>query len=158
MWLFRRRWQDLDAEQQATLEALFEEVSDLGEVYYLREQLAEIFDSAPDRPTAAQQLQAWCAQAKASPFDWSPVLQCLADHEAGILAYFAERKTSAVVEGLNNKARVILKRCYGLKSVDTFWTRLIVELGDWVECGSRTVAELRELAQAVRATFCRLYT
>jgi transposase len=41
-----------------------------------------------------------------------------------ILNYFDARQTSATVEGLNNKARVILKRAYGLKGADSLWTRL----------------------------------
>ena len=32
-----------------------------------------------------------------------------------ILNYFDARQTSAAVEGINNKARVITKRTYGLK-------------------------------------------
>lgn len=158
MWLFRRRWDDLDEQQQATLDGLFDELPDLGQVYWLREELAQIFDQAPDRSTAAQRLDAWCTDAAAAPEDWSPVLSCLAEHRAGILAYFDERKTSGVVEGLNNKARVILKRCYGLKSLDTFWTRLVVEFAAFVECSQRTVAELRTLAHTIRASFCRAYT
>ena len=116
MWLFRRRWDDLDVEQQASLEALFETLPAVGEVYWRREELAKIFDSAPDRATAARRLDQWCQEAAVAAEDWSPVLTCLAEHRAGILAYFDERKTSGVVEGLNNKARVILKRCYGLNS------------------------------------------
>jgi transposase len=157
MWLFRRRWDDLDPTQQASLEVLFDTLPEVGEVYWLREQLAQIFDSAPDRATAAQRLEAWCVEAAENPHDWSPVLTLLAEHRTGILAYFDERKTSGVVEGLNNKARVILKRCYGLKSLETFWTRLVVEFSPVVECAQRTVAELRDIAQAIRASFCRAY-
>ena len=38
-----------------------------------------------------------------------------------ILNYFDARQTSAAVEGINNKARVITKRAYGLKSADSLW-------------------------------------
>jgi len=33
-----------------------------------------------------------------------------------------------MIEGLNNKARVILKRSYGLKGADSLWTRLILDV------------------------------
>ena len=46
----------------------------------------------------------------------------------GILNYFAAWQTSGPVEGINTKARVIVKRCYGLKSADSLWTRLVLEL------------------------------
>jgi transposase len=45
-----------------------------------------------------------------------------------ILSYFDARQTSGPIEGLNNKARVILKRAYGLKSADSLWTWLILDL------------------------------
>jgi transposase len=34
------------------------------------------------------------------------------------------------VEGINNKARVITKRSYGLKSAESLGTRLILDLGN----------------------------
>ena len=45
-----------------------------------------------------------------------------------ILNYFDARQTSAAVEGINNKARVITKRTYGLKSAKSLWDRLILDL------------------------------
>jgi transposase len=43
-----------------------------------------------------------------------------------ILNYFEAGQSSGPVEGINNKARVILKRAYGLRSADSLWTRLIL--------------------------------
>jgi hypothetical protein len=37
----------------------------------------------------------------------------------------ARGRDTAAVEGIKNKARVITKRCYGVKSSDTLWKRLI---------------------------------
>ena len=42
--------------------------------------------------------------------------------------YFEGRYTSAAVEGINNKARVITKRCYGVKTAKTLLSRLILDL------------------------------
>jgi hypothetical protein len=70
-------------------------------------------------------------------------------HRDGILAYFAERQTSGQVEGLNNKARVILKRAYGLKSTDSLWTRLILEVNRADEKISRTINEMHQLANRI---------
>ena len=53
------------------------------------------------------------------------------------------RYTSAAVEGINNKARVITKRCYGVKSSDTLWNRLILDLNRASEAVAQTIAELR---------------
>ena len=73
--------------------------------------------------------------------------------KTGILNYFDGRYTSAAVEGINNKARVITKRCYGVKSSGTLWNRLILDLNRASEALGRTIAELRQIAAGLRAVF-----
>jgi transposase len=70
-----------------------------------------------------------------------------------ILNYFPERRTSAAVEGINNKARVITKRAYGLKSADSLWTRLILDLNRAKDTVVHTIAALRQLVNGFRAAF-----
>jgi hypothetical protein len=78
--------------------------------------------------------------------------------KTGILNYFGERYTSAAVEGINNKARVITKRCYGVKSSDTLWNRLILDLNRASEAAVRTIGELREIVGGLKAVFLRFCT
>jgi transposase len=70
-----------------------------------------------------------------------------------ILNYFDARQTSATVEGINNKARVILKRAYGLKSADSLWTRLILDLNRAKDVVLCTIGQIRELVAAFRTAF-----
>jgi Transposase len=70
-----------------------------------------------------------------------------------ILNYFAGRQTSGPVEGLNNKARVILKRAYGLKSADSLWTRLILDLNRAQDVVLYTIGEIRDLVAGFRTIF-----
>jgi transposase len=116
MWAFRSRPESLTAEQELELQRLYAAVPDLEFVSCFRWGVTEIFDTAADAEEAARRLE-----------DYRQLLDELdEDHEGqamraffttydahreGILAYFAERKTSGVVEGINNKARVIIKRC-----------------------------------------------
>lgn len=158
MWLFRRRWKDLNDEQRGLLTRLFDELPALGEVYHRREELSEIFDTAETRAQAAALIDEWCQQATQSDHDWSKFVNCFNNHRDGILAYFDERKTSGVVEGLNNKARVVLKRCYGIKSVATFWTRLVVEAGALLDDCQHTIVDLRATAEAIKASLWLVYT
>jgi transposase len=158
MWEFRRHWRDLKPAEQEALESLFEILPELGVVYHLREQLTEIFDTAADRTTAAERIEQWRAEAQESEQDWSGFLDLYDRHRDGILAYFDEGKTSGVVEGLNNKARVIIKRCYGLKSAGTLWTRLVLDVNRAAQRLGRSIQALRQLAHGIRAAFCGLYT
>jgi len=70
-----------------------------------------------------------------------------------ILNYFDARQTSGPVEGINNKARVIVKRAYGLKSADSLWTRLALDLNRAREVVSHTIGHLRELVRGFQALF-----
>ncbi len=58
-----------------------------------------------------------------------------------------------MVGGINNKARVITKRAYGIKLAQTLWTRLVLDLNRAGETVAHTIAGLRDLAQAFRAIF-----
>jgi len=158
MWEFRRRPADLDDKQRAALEELFVRLPSLRRVHELRWQLTHIFDTAPDRETAAKAIDAWRADVAASGLDWGAFVGMYERHRDGILAYFEERQTSGPVEGLNNKARVILKRTYGLKSTDSLWTRLILEVNRAGEKISRTVEEMHRLANRIWNAFCCSYT
>ncbi|MSU77158.1 MAG: hypothetical protein EXS16_03575 [Gemmataceae bacterium] len=63
------------------------------------------------------------------------------------------RHTSGVVEGINNKARVITKRAYGLKSASSLWTRLVLDLNLATEAVGQTIEAIRETVAAFRPIF-----
>ncbi len=60
--------------------------------------------------------------------DWEPLITMLKNNWEGILAYFEERKSSGRVEGLNTKIRVVLRRSYGIESLTTLWTRILLDV------------------------------
>jgi hypothetical protein len=62
------------------------------------------------------------------------------------------------VEGINNKARVITKRCYGVKSSATLWNRLILDLNRASEAVGASIAELRQILSDLKAVFLRFCT
>jgi hypothetical protein len=70
-----------------------------------------------------------------------------------ILNYFEARQTSAPVEGINNKARVIIKRAYGLRSAESLWTRLVLDLNRAQEVVVWTIAQVREMVAGFRILF-----
>jgi hypothetical protein len=71
----------------------------------------------------------------------------------GTRHYFEARQTSAAVEGLNNKARVITKRAYGLKSADNLWTRLILDLNRASEAIGWSIEQIRQMVRGLKALF-----
>ena len=128
MWEFRRNPMNLKPEEHAALDRLFSELPVLKKLYEVRVRFKEIFDTAPDVATAESQLAELRQRTEALGLDFSKFWTTYDNWKTGILNYFDGRYTSAAVEGINNKARVITKRCYGVKSSDTLWNRLILDL------------------------------
>lgn len=157
MWEFRRRPEDQTPEQRAALEALFDELPELGFLHHFRWELTAIFDQAPDREAAEQGIEQMRELAAGSDLDLMPFFQTYDRWREGILAYFDERKTSAAVEGINNKARVITKRAYGIKSADSLWTRLLLDLNRAAEMAHRSIEQMRTLSHRIQAVFCECY-
>jgi transposase len=155
---FRRRPEDVQPEQAEALAALFEKVPTLGVIYHLRWQATEIFDTDQDVATAAQALREWIAEARATELDWQPFITMLEGHWDGILAYFEDRRTSGPVEGINNKVRVVMRRGYGIRSLPTLWSRLVLDVNWACRKVGHTIASIRQLAGRIQAVFAGIYT
>ena len=157
MWLYRRRWKDLSAEEQEELEQLFDAIPDLEVPYRVREDVAEIFDTAKNRHEAAARLEE-LREVLANEPELLEFFGLFDRWREGILAYFDNHETSGAVEGLNTKARVITRRSYGLKSADSLWKRLVLDVNRVVRTARRTVSELHDLARTIQAKFAGYYT
>ena len=157
MWEYRTK-PTRGAEPSPELQKLFDAIPELGELYYYRWELTEIFDTAPSRRAAARHIAALRARMSESTLDLSAFWETFDCWKDGILAYFDEGKNSGVVEGINNKARVVTKRAYGLKSAESLWTRLILDLNHAADVIGHSLQHIRELVAGIRAKFAAYYT
>ena len=157
MWLFRRRQSDLTSEQLADLEDLLQRIPGLQVAYYFRQEVTDIFDTAANRTEAESRLDE-LRVALADETELLKFFELFDRWRDGILAYFDRRETSGPVEGLNNKARVITRRSYGLKHTNSLWKRLILDVNRAGRIVRRTVADLHALARAIQAKFRGYYT
>ncbi|HSQ56509.1 MAG TPA: transposase [Gemmata sp.] len=153
MWAFRRDPEGLTAEEQQASEGLFEKIPVLKELYRVRLRFKEIFDTARDRTTAARWLRQLRREAERLGLDLKAFFETYDRWKTEILNYFDARQTSAAVEGINNKARVITKRSYGLKSADSLWNRLILDLNRASEAIGWSIEQIRQVAHGLKALF-----
>jgi transposase len=124
----------------------------------LRVRFKAIFDTATNRRRAALALTELFMDAT-DAFPELDKFVCTYEHwQEQILNYFESGQTSGVVEGINNKARVVTKRAYGIKSADTLWTRLLLDLDRAGEIVVQTVASLRNLVREFRSVFSAVCT
>jgi transposase len=159
MWEFRRDPAELSPEERHKLEQLFQRLPKLKALYEIRVRFKAIFDRDwKQRWAAGQKILELLLEAMDSFPPMESFLMTFEKWRDEILNYFEARQTSAGVEGINNKARVIIKRAYGLKSAESLWTRLILDLNRAGEAVGHTIAQIRKLVAGFRAIFCPLCT
>jgi transposase len=158
MWEFRRDPKDLSAADRRRLEGLFTRLPQLRTLHELRVRFKRIFDTAPHRQAAARRLTGLFLDALEAFPELEDFVRTYERWQEQILNYFEAGQTSAAVEGINNKARVITKRAYGLKSADSLWTRLFLDLNRAKDIARYSIASLRAMANGLRGLFSMVCT
>jgi len=129
MWPFRKREADLEPSERERLVRLFEFSPLLKQAYDLREALTTIFDTAGSKAAGIRQIKRWRKQVTASGLScFDPFLRLLDTWLDLIANYFCQRQTSAFVEGLNNKIKVMGRRCFGLFNLQHLFQRITLDL------------------------------
>jgi transposase len=129
LWPFRKRSDALDPAEQERLETLLAYSPPLRQAYVLREQLTAIFDTARSKADGLRRLRLWRRRVEKSELTCFDPFLSLLDRWLDLVAnYFISHHTSSFVEGLNNKLKVLKRRCYGLRNVSRLFQRLTLDL------------------------------
>ena len=129
LWPFRKRADALDPAEQERLETLLASSPPLRQAYALREQLTAIFDTARSKADGLRRLRWWRRRVEKSALTcFDPFLKLLDTWLDLVANYFISHHTSGFVEGLNNKLKVLKRRCYGLRNVSRLFQRLTLDL------------------------------
>jgi transposase len=129
-WTLLKSPDDLSEDEQKTLNQAFLISPDLQEVYQLRRDLKAIFDLDLTKDQASLKVEEW--KEKAQKIDSKPIesfLKILNNWKDKVLNFFHQRHTNAVVEGLNNAIRGIIRRSFGFHSFENLKRRVLIELG-----------------------------
>ena len=129
MWIVRKKYTDLKEHELETLKLLFKYSPILEMAYVLRNDLTAIFDENISKKKAKTKINSWIRKVRKSGltcFDkFISTLEKLMDE---ILNYFIHRYNSGFVEGLNNKVKVLKRRCYGLLNHENLFRRLHLDM------------------------------
>ena len=129
MWSLRKKEEDLTEDDKAALEHLFQYSPSMKQAYLFRNQLTAIFDRKITRAQAKHQLNAWVDRIKRSAVRcFDGFIKTLMARKDEITNYFIGRHNSGFVEGLNNKIKVIKRRCYGIFSPAHLFQRIHLDL------------------------------
>jgi len=129
LWAVRKKPADLTAEERRLLRLLFRYSPNLKLAYALQQQLTAIFDQHISPAAAKTKIRAWIKRvAKSGLRCFDPFLNTLGRWWQEIINYFANRENSGFVEGLNNKLKVLKRRCYGLFNLKHLFQRIFLDL------------------------------
>lgn len=129
MWPFRKNKATLKPHETELLERVFAYSPSLKLAYEFREKLTAIFEQDLSKAQATEAITAWRQQVEASELScFDPFLTTLDTYLDEITNYFLHRDSSGFVEGLNNKIKVLKRRCYGLLNLDHLFQRLFLDL------------------------------
>jgi len=116
---------NLTDNQQESLQKIYETCPTLKMGHRLKEFLRRIFESHSTKEKATQRIQKWLVIAESHGLfpDFCKTLLGWLDN---ITNYFRHRTTSGMVEGINNKVKLIKRRAYGFRNFEHFRLRVIV--------------------------------
>ena len=127
-WLLVRNQDDLSLSDKDKLEAMFKVSPSLTQLHTLKEDFRAIFEADLTAEQAAPKLEAWMLTIQTSGLTkLSKFVAMLKSRFEHILNYFHDRLTSGMVEGLNNKIKVIKRDAYGFRNFEHFALRIRME-------------------------------
>jgi transposase len=130
-WLLLRRSENLKLEQHFRLRDILRYNLKTVRAYLLKEAFQQLWDyNSP--AWAGKFLDEWCRQTMRSRIQpMKKIARSLRQHRQLILNYFAAGKliSSGVVEGLNNKAKLTMRKSYGFRTYRVLELALYHSLG-----------------------------
>lgn len=121
-WLLLKNPENLDDkhDERKRLEDALALNKPLATVYYMKEDLRQIWDQLGKRAAGAF-LKDWIARARASGIRiLQKFAQTLVEHRRGILAYYNCPITTGPLEGTNNKIKTMQRQAYGFRDQEFF--------------------------------------
>ena len=114
---------DLSEEQGIKLIQVKEVSINLKKMHELKEEIRKIFEQTNNWLTGLFKLGRWLVSAKKYfPDSQNTIIRWLDE----IIAYFDNRTTSGVVEGINNKLKLIKRSAYGFRNFDNYRIRCLL--------------------------------
>ena len=123
-WLLLRNQDNLKPEQAVKLEELLAANASLAKVYLLKDQLKTLW-FADDEATARSGWQEWAGMAMSSGIDaLMRFTRKLEPYLDGIVSSARHHLNTSVLEGMNNRIKVIKRMAYGYRDTDYFFLKI----------------------------------
>jgi transposase len=121
-YLLLKNGENLTEEEKELLERILQCSKRLREAYQLKEEFRQIYEKDQTVEVAKAEFEKWME--KAAQF-YGNAIKMIKNHIDGICNYFISRTTSGVMEGINNKIKLIKRQAYGFTNFENLSTRLL---------------------------------
>jgi transposase len=129
MWILRRKHECLTEVDKEKLAVLYHHSPLLKKAHKFALKLTQIFNTKTDCKSAMAKINRWIDSVEKSDLNcFITFVKTLGKYKPYIANYFKQRSNSGFVEGLNNKIKVVKRRCYGLLNTETIFQRLTLDL------------------------------
>lgn len=126
-FLLLRNGTDLNAEQALKLGLVLERSPCLKIAYEMKEEFRQIYETTQTVKGGRSRFENWLRSAQLFYVDAASTIR---SHLESICNYFLSRTTSGVMEGINNRIKLIKRQGYGFSNFDNFRTRLLACFSD----------------------------
>lgn len=113
---------DLRESEKLELANLLKKSACLGIAYELKEELRDIYETSPTVKIGFKRLKSWLNAAR---LILGKTVNTIENHLLEISHYFVSQTTSGVMEGINNRIKLIIRQSYGFKSFESLREKLL---------------------------------
>ena len=132
MWILRKKHNELGDEEKETLNLLFKYSPLLKKAYNFQNKLTSIFNQPISQKQAKRKIKQWINAVEKSELTcFNTFIKTLNKLWNEILNYFINRLNSGFVEGLNNKIKVLKRRCYGIFNTENLFQRISIDFAGY---------------------------
>jgi transposase len=129
LWILRKSPAEITSDEKRILQRLFKYSQKLKSAYELMNNLTAIYNAPISKGLAKRKIKGWMRQVKNKGVTcFNRFLNTLEINMEEITNYFINRNSSGFVEGLNNKIKVIKRRCYGITNIGHLFQRIFLDL------------------------------
>lgn len=121
-FLLLKNGKDLNDEETQKLAQILRWSKRLRQAYQYKEEFRSIYEQCLIPETGKQLIKQWLNQARSI---YAEVITTIRSHLDGICNYFRNRTTNGVMEGINNRIKLIKRQAYGFTNFDNFRERLL---------------------------------
>jgi len=118
---------DLSEQEEVKLTAILAHSKRLSIAYHLKEEFRNIYELSATVEEGKEKFKQWLLKAQSI---YGKVVQTIRTHLLEICNYFINRTTSGVMEGINNRIKLIKRQAYGFLRFDNFRARTLAGFSD----------------------------